>query len=544
MGAVSSTTVDRDDGKEPQKELSAPVASIPEQRAPMLGPKPKSFDLGGSKPCLGLAMVRAASAPHGGLSATTVSGLRRAANFRAAASLKGARVPLAFAFPTRTTASKAIDKTNNTSAGDAVKRFSNGPQAINSLATSSKSAEQHTSAATEHSTASEILAATTAADSGSPHVVTSVLLTDPFASRASEAANNAPENPAISQNAFTQDPSQRGASSTTNPFASRASKAANNAPKNLAIPQNAFTQYPSKRGASSTTNPLDEPLGKRQRIEAQPVITTPAPCTSAPPSRKRFLWSIPAYDPAKDPTSLTAPTTEPAAVSTNTPPPAPRPAFARLIESAKDQWKNVPNAKKNEATKAPVAPNASPKKPKLPPTANLLLPRNGPATQASPFNVPHDAPGAPPLPTIKITPPTPTSAVFPPSAAPPRTKSKPWTSREYAELAQVAYHSFPFAVFAATHGKTEAEVMKTYSAIIQLPIFNHSAKGLARARVKEWERAEEEVREVHRAEERQGGGSGVGKRNGRKRAVGERAEDEIALMRLRKGEAGKGAGRG
>ncbi|KAI4123740.1 MAG: hypothetical protein LQ347_006030, partial [Umbilicaria vellea] len=239
MGAVSSTDINRDAVTEPQKDLSAPVASIPEQRAPMLGPKPKSFDLGGSKPRSGLAMVRAASAPHGEPSATTVSGLHRVANFRAAPSLKGTKLPLPFAFPTRATPSKAIDRP-----ADPVKHFRNGTPAIDSLTTRSNLAEEHTSAATEHLRANEILAVTPAADSVSPQVVTSVSLTDPFISSASKTANNATNKSAVSRNAF-------------------------------------FNR-PSKRGASSTANTLNEPLVKRQKVEAQPVISTHAPYIPKP----------------------------------------------------------------------------------------------------------------------------------------------------------------------------------------------------------------------------------------------------------------------
>ncbi|MCJ1253873.1 hypothetical protein MMC24_001687 [Lignoscripta atroalba] len=60
--------------------------------------------------------------------------------------------------------------------------------------------------------------------------------------------------------------------------------------------------------------------------------------------------------------------------------------------------------------------------------------------------------------------------------------SKPWTCKQYADLVQEIQKTFPFSDFAKRHSKTERDVFDVFSAVVAMPLLNHSVAGLTRAR--------------------------------------------------------------
>lgn len=89
-----------------------------------------------------------------------------------------------------------------------------------------------------------------------------------------------------------------------------------------------------------------------------------------------------------------------------------------------------------------------------------------------------------------------------------------------ADMAQTLQDNFPFAEFSAKHGKSSHEVFEAFSVVVQMPLFEYSAKGIERARMKkgfqerirEYREKERDVRRGHRAEEKERGkGKGKGK---------------------------------
>ena len=96
-----------------------------------------------------------------------------------------------------------------------------------------------------------------------------------------------------------------------------------------------------------------------------------------------------------------------------------------------------------------------------------------------------------------------------PSATPSSQKAprQAWTSAMYADLAQQAEDSFPFAAFAQKYSKSPREVREIFSAIITSPILRHSAQGLDKVRgrvgqqrVRDYKAAEKETAKVNKAE--------------------------------------------
>ncbi|KAL9119117.1 MAG: hypothetical protein Q9187_004330 [Circinaria calcarea] len=82
-----------------------------------------------------------------------------------------------------------------------------------------------------------------------------------------------------------------------------------------------------------------------------------------------------------------------------------------------------------------------------------------------------------------------------------------WTSAMYADLAQQAESSFPFATFAERHSKTPREVRDVFSAIVTFPLLQKSAQGLEKVRggagqqrMREYKAAEKETAKVNKAE--------------------------------------------
>ena len=64
-------------------------------------------------------------------------------------------------------------------------------------------------------------------------------------------------------------------------------------------------------------------------------------------------------------------------------------------------------------------------------------------------------------------------------------RNKIWTSAILADLANEVQASFDFAAFGARHGRSSDEVFDLFSAVVQMPLFECSVRGLARARSKE-----------------------------------------------------------
>lgn len=552
LGAVSSTTVNGDAATEMGGELCAPKRSSSEQAPSVPGLKLRSLDLDGSNPRSGLAMARAASAPNGGHSPLAAAGLHRFTKAQSSAPLMGKRLASAVAFSTKATALvaglKAINGTSDVSADDSVTSFDRESQAMWALATGlearAKSYGQHTSAVLDQPVEESLLPQKTATPPWSPEIVRSIPLADSFSSPAPKVAKTPatlqyhlakPPSLPMSRN-MTPDIHKQDKLATTRPVARSNDEAAHQAllkslkeiipgGKRCVSPLTQLhNQVPRKhketlvqvphcldkrwlddvpsrreRGLSPLIQSHNETLGKRKRVEAQAEAST-----VASPKRNRFLWSIPAYDPSKDPTMKKAPTIITAKVTPSKPPPAPKPGFAVPVQPAPTiQSKIGSDAEKGETTKPPASPKTTTTKSKLPSTARLHVPPNAPAAQESAFNIPSRTSTA--LPPVKESPSATTPAAS--STSPTKKISKPWTSREYAELATLAFHSFPFAAFAATHNKTEREVFDTFSAIISLPIFQHSANGLARAKFARQKTAAfnkglKDMKDMHRAEAR------------------------------------------
>ena len=77
----------------------------------------------------------------------------------------------------------------------------------------------------------------------------------------------------------------------------------------------------------------------------------------------------------------------------------------------------------------------------------------------------------------------------------------------YADLAQEAENSFPFAQFAEKHSKSPREIRNVFSAIVTSPLLQHSAQGLDKVRgrvgqqrVRDYRTAEKETAKVNRQE--------------------------------------------
>lgn len=167
----------------------------------------------------------------------------------------------------------------------------------------------------------------------------------------------------------------------------------------------------------------------------------------------------------------------------------------------------------------------------------------------SPFNLPSSIPSFP-----ASSPPFPSSSPLFPSSSPPfpssslpypspadtptvtpnarRTRSRPWTGAMIADMAQTLQYSFPFAEFSAKYGKAPSEVFEAFSAVVQMPLFEYSAKGMAKARMKgfhdrirEYRDKGRDIQKMHRMEER-------------KRKEKEKAEKE----KQKQNERGKGIG--
>ncbi|MCJ1225165.1 hypothetical protein MMC12_001814 [Toensbergia leucococca] len=87
--------------------------------------------------------------------------------------------------------------------------------------------------------------------------------------------------------------------------------------------------------------------------------------------------------------------------------------------------------------------------------------------------------------------------------APQRSK-KPWNCHQLACFAQNLEDNFPFQEFAAEHHKTLLEVYDVFSAVVQMPLLQFSARGRSRAGLKEFAATMREFREMER--EASGGG--------------------------------------
>ena len=419
LGTLASTGVNRDAAPAPQGELSAPAPMIAERQSSNLDPKPKSVDLGSSKPCSGLTIARAASVPQSGQSTPPAAGLTRFTESRASAPLM----------------SKPLVST---------------------------------SASSDKATALETIGG--------------------MSNMPSHAVDDASENSASRQSDRFKTPGLvilRYRTENTHP------------PATVERPRPVIQS-------------LDDTISKRKRVENQAEVST-----VPPPKRNRTLWSTPAYDPSKDPTMMVAMKPEPTTVISAALPAAPMIAAPRtaitLVKLPRTVRSKVDSKNKNNregTSKAFAASKTTPAKPKTTRTENFNVPCNSSNTQSSPSKISNHTPVVPPPtpaspPTILPAP----STNLTPTASNAKV-SKPWTSREYAELATLAFHSFPFAAFAATHSKTQAEVFNTFSAIIQLPILKHSANGLARAklardRVRAFKNGLKEVKEKHKAEEKE-----------------------------------------
>ncbi|SLM34119.1 hypothetical protein LPUS_02805 [Lasallia pustulata] len=392
---------------------------------------------------------------------------------------------------------------------DPVPAFGSGSQVTISTVGGANSLEQSASTVSEYPVADDVLPATAAAASVSPEIVNPVPLPDPFTSRSSHAVDAAPAKPASRQNAL---------SKTSGLLILRYRKENTHAPATVERPRPVIQS-------------LDDTISKRKRVESQAEVSK-----IPPPKRNRTLWSTPAYDPSKDPAMKVAVKTEPttvisAALTAAPMTAAPMTATNKVAKLPRTVRSMVDSNNNREGTsKASAAPKTTPAKSKVPRTEKSNVPCNPSNTQSSPSNIPNHTPVAP-SPTLASPPtilPAPSTTLTPTAS---NTKvSKPWTSREYAELATLAFHSFPFAAFAATHSKTEAEVFNTFSAIIQLPIFKHSANGLARAklareRVRAFKNGLKEVKERHKAEGKEAR-KNAGPANSKKRDVVWKPEED------------------
>ncbi len=126
-----------------------------------------------------------------------------------------------------------------------------------------------------------------------------------------------------------------------------------------------------------------------------------------------------------------------------------------------------------------------------------------------------------------------------------RPRSRPWTSAMIADMAQTLQYSFPFADFGAKHGKAPSEVFEAFSAVVQMPLFEYSAKGMARARMKgfqdrirDYREKGKEIERMHRREERRKE-KGKGKA---KEKEGEKEKDGVVIASGEKSAAGEGRG--
>lgn len=134
-----------------------------------------------------------------------------------------------------------------------------------------------------------------------------------------------------------------------------------------------------------------------------------------------------------------------------------------------------------------------------------------------------------------------------------------WTSAMYADLAQEAENSFPFAAFAERHSKTPREVRDVFSAIVTFPLLHHSAQGLEKVRggigqqrMREYKAAEKETAKVNKAEaQKEAREAKEAKKAGSAKATPKpknsrkpKGDGETSTKRIPKSKAGAGEGNG
>jgi len=110
------------------------------------------------------------------------------------------------------------------------------------------------------------------------------------------------------------------------------------------------------------------------------------------------------------------------------------------------------------------------------------------------------------------------------AATPAKPRARPWTAAQLALLATQLQSAFDFDTFAADHGKTRQDVFDVFSVVVQMPLFEYSAKGMERAkRMKEFRGRVREYREQAKAAAE--GGPGPGPLGVRRRRVRQGDDD-------------------
>ncbi|KAL8792458.1 MAG: hypothetical protein Q9195_004914 [Heterodermia aff. obscurata] len=158
-----------------------------------------------------------------------------------------------------------------------------------------------------------------------------------------------------------------------------------------------------------------------------------------------------------------------------------------------------------------------------------LLPTSNPTLWATPAYDPNmdrkvadganNSSSAPPLlPTTASKPihSTPRTTETQPLDPPPKTRKRQWNCGMISDLGTELQRTFDAQAFSAKHGMDPKEVLKVFAIYVQQPLSAFSARGLSRAKMKEFK---EKMKEHDRKLKETAGDEATGRRRGRKTPV-------------------------
>lgn len=239
--------------------------------------------------------------------------------------------------------------------------------------------------------------------------------------------------------------------------------------------------------------PLPEPLFRGSHTSSQPTTTT----TGAMDSYHSTSCSTPrapCLNPPPEPTYIPRPPC---------PNPTPRPSFADPFPQQRHLKYAYPAASKTAAPRKYVSPysqqNPRARHPqhligRPMPVIQSLVPKRkaDDSAENAPKRIKKEITGATPSQNssparskfsesskVIYVPSEPSAA--PSSPRPPRNRA--WTSVMLVDFAETLRNSFDFNAFATKHGKAVKDIRDTFEMVVSKPIFEHSSRGMARAKM-------------------------------------------------------------
>ena len=132
--------------------------------------------------------------------------------------------------------------------------------------------------------------------------------------------------------------------------------------------------------------------------------------------------------------------------------------------------------------------------------------------------------------------PTPMTKEQQPPDPPPKTRKRQWNCGMISDLGTELQRTFDAQAFSAKHGMDVKEVLKVFAIYVQQPLSAFSARGLSRAKMREFKEKMKEhdkrLKETGAAGDE--GGSGAGRRRGKKTPV-----DHVKPQQRKESQPGK-----